>query len=414
MAVSSFKSYKNLVEGARTAGISDEDIKGYLSMQKTVKSEHKEIWNQLLRDNDLYMSSILGVSDIETFLEEIMKSNDKKGDGYMREENEPSEKSKKLMEKIELLSQKIEQEKSPLKRHLLVFQVKMLIAKIQREIDLQNIKSSYDEKRKALLIEKDERETDSVDNIAILNGKIKQLQKEIKGNEEYDVKSSSFMYPKKYVEQLGGVENLAEKLRGSRNQEAQRAAGRIEEIARKREELDRLKEELQEEQENLKYSQSDYKRDKRDLKRQEMGLVVRKKFNIFSRIGEFFRNIAEQVTEYREEKSEMKELKGLQKEDEIKLKEAYEREMQRLKEEYAKSKEDMRDYHEGEREAQQSQVGQNVAANFRRQMAEMGHQEGTQGPQTVEPEDPTRSSAEPVTPPTQGESEPTVIVDEGR
>ena len=391
------ESFKKLVEGARRAGISDEDIRGYISLEKSIKEEHRNVWSQLLSDNDLYMTSIVTIPDKEAFIEEIMGEEIVQEETDQEQENDGkklSEKSKKLMEKIELLSQKIEQEKSPLKRHILAFKVKMLIAKIQKEIDLQNIKASYQDRREALLTDKENREANSIDNIASLNSRIKALQREMRGNEEYDVESPYFMYPKKYIEQSGGIENLTKKLRESTSQESQQAASKIAEMARKREELNGLYESLRTEQENLEYSEEDYKHDKRYLKTQEMGLVVRQKFNIFSRIGDFFRNIAEQVTEYRKEKSEMKELKGLQKEDEIKLKEAYEREMQRLKEEYAKSKEDMRDYHEGEREAQQSQLGQDMASNFRKKMHETAKVEEADLPQGTPIQDTPQESKE--------------------
>lgn len=411
------ESLKKVVEGARKAGISDENIRGYISLEKTVREEDRDVWSQLLRDNDLYMSGIAAIPDKEAFIEEIMGKETIQEESDQKQESDgkkPSNKSQKLMDKIEVLAQKIEQEKSPLKRHILAFQVKMLIAKIQREIDLQNLRASYESKREALLTDKENREATSIDNIAFLNSKIKTLQREMSGNEEYDVESPYFLYPKKYVEQSGGVENLTKKLRESTSAESQRTARKIEEMARKREELDGLYETLRTEQENLEFSEKDYKQDEKNLKRQEMGLVVRQKFNIFSRITDFFRNLTEQVKEYREEKRGIKELKESQNEDEIKLKEMYEREMQELKEKYEKAKETARDVHKEEREAQQNQLRQDTAANFRKQMAEMGHQEEAQEPQAAEQEDSTRTSGEPVIPPTQEEDEHSVNEDDGR
>lgn len=281
------------------------------------------------------------------------------------------DKSKKLLEKIELLSQKIEQEKSPLKRHIFAFRVKMLIAKIQREIDIQNLKDSYEGKRKDLLEGKEKRETSSLDNIAVLTTKIKAMQREINGNEEHDPESPFFMYPKNYVEQSGGIENLINRLKESDKVESQQAAKRIGEIALKRQELNQLYDELRQEQENLEYSQEDYEEDKDDLDVEEKSLVFKQKFNIFSRIGDFFRNLTGQVKEYREEKRQMKDLTTRQKEDEIAIEEEFERRMEELKEEHEKAKQEIRDRHQGERGEQQSQLGQDTAANFRKQMAEM-------------------------------------------
>ena len=151
---------------------------------------------------------------------------------YIVEENEPiieqnsnlSEKSKKLIEKIENLSQKIEQEKSPLKRHVLSFQVKMILAKIQREIERQNIRAEYDDKRDYILERKNKREDKYADEIADINAEIRKLKRTLRANEEYDSKSKNFLYPDRYVEQLGGVENLTKKLKESKNPSTQQAA----------------------------------------------------------------------------------------------------------------------------------------------------------------------------------------------
>lgn len=356
---------KQLVKQAREEGLSDEEIKGYLTFTKTATGEHKDIMDRLLKENDIWMSEVTTLD--RTTIDEIMDVEEK-----AEENNEQlSEKSKKLLEKIELLSQKIEEEKSPLKRHILSFQVKMLIAKIQREIDLQNLKASYDDKREYLTVKKEERESGSVDNIAILNSKIKALQREMSGNEEYDVESPYFIYPKKYVQELGGVENLTKKLKESQKEESQQTANRIEDIAKKRQELDKLYEELRTEQENLEYSQEDYNKDKRDLKREETALALKQKFNIFSRIGNFFRNMVEEVKLYRQEKNQIKELKEKQLEDVSAIDSDFERKMQELKEEHKKAKQELRESHQKEREEQQSQSGKDTAADFRKQMSEM-------------------------------------------
>ena len=292
-------------------------------------------------------------------------------------EKEKQDKSKKLLEKIELLSQKIEQEKSPLKRHIFAFQVKMLIAKIQREIDIQNLKDSYEEKRASLLTEKEDREGYSLDNIAILNNKIRAKQREMSGNEEYDIESQYFLYPKKYVQEVGGIENLTKKLKESKSIDSQQTAQRIEKMALKRQELNNLYDELKKEQENLEHNQSGYNTDKMTLDREEKSLIIKQKFNIFTRISNFFKNMVEEAKLYREEKKQMKDLRTKQREDESVIDEDFNRKMQELREQHEKAKQQMHDNQKGERESQQSQLGQDTAASFRKQMAEMSKGENT-------------------------------------
>lgn len=384
---------KQLVQQAREEGLSDEEIKGYLTLTKTATGDHKDIMDRLLKENDIWMSEITNLKGLN--IDEIMdiKESPKEDIGKL------SEKSKKLLDKIELLSQKIEQEKSPFKRHVLSFQVKMLIAKIQREIDLQNLKSSYEDKRKSLVVEKEERESGSVDNIAVLNSKIKALQREMNGNEEYDVESPYFMYPKKYVQELGGVENLTTKLKESKKEEAQQAANKIDEMAKKRQELNKLYEELKTEQDNLEYSQDDYEQDKNDLNKEEKALIVRQKFNIFSRIGNFFKSMIDEVKLYREEKNQIKDLKEKQREDASMIDDDFERKMQELKEEHEKAKQELREKQQKEKENRQNQLGKDTAADFRKQMAEMGKTEqDVPTPQEPQKEDINRSSNEPKAP----------------
>ena len=393
---SSKESFIKLVEGLREAGISDQDIRQSISMH-SVKPDQAQVWKELLEQNQIKiedLSYIAGMTDKEEFLDEIMGAEIEQEDD--EKDIKLSEKSKKLLEKIELLSQKIEEEKSPLKRHILSFQVKMLIAKIQREIDLQNLKASYDNKRETLLSEKLDRETGAIDNIASLSEQIKQLKRDIRGNEEYDEQSPNFMYPKKYIEQVGGIEGLTEKLKESPKEDSQYTAWKIESISRQRQELEKLQEELKQEQEKLEYSQDDYNQDKKDLKREETALVVKQKINVFSRIGNFFKNMAEEVRAYRDEKRQIKELTIKQKEEEKKLDEEHEKLMQELKEKLEREKQEIRESHQIEREEQQIQTGKDTAASFRSKMSEMAKSEEPEGVYTGEPPEQPTHMDEPI------------------
>lgn len=304
-----------------------------------------------------------------------------------------SEKSKKLMAKIEKLSQKIEEEKSPLKRHVMSFQVKMILAKIQREINIQDIRDNYNDIRDSISARKERREDISLNEIASINNEIRALKREISRNEEYDASSPYFLYPEKYVKQSGGVSRITKKLKESKNPDAQETAAKIEEIAQKRQRLDQLYDDLENEQELLEDNNIDYKHDIKSINREEKALVLKQKFNIFSRIGNFFKNMTEEIKAYREEKKEIKELKYEQDEQLDKLDEIYERKMQELKEQYEKRKEEIKEIHKEERAEKQGELGKDKAESFRQKMVDMAKGEDEDTP-TISEKDEEKSTDE--------------------
>lgn len=276
-----------------------------------------------------------------------------------------SEKSQKLVEKVNLLTEKIETEKSPLKKHILAFRVKMIISKIQREIDLHNIREYYQLLRNSLKSEKEKSDVRALDNIAELSSKIKKLERELGGNEEYDAESPYFMYPAKFVKESGGIENLTKKLKQSKKIESQQAARKIEIMAQKRKELDVLYETLKSEQDRLDNSQDDYKANQKDYSRQEKMLIIRQKINIFARIGVFFKTMTEQTKLYFDERKQNKELTKLQKADEVAIDEEYRKKMDELKREYRDAKEKHRESRKQEQEARKDIYGKDMAEQLR-------------------------------------------------
>lgn len=241
-----------------------------------------------------------------------------------------SEKSQKLIEKINSLTEKIETEKSPLKKHMLAFRVKMLISRIQREIDINNIKDYYQDLRETSKQQKTDGEIVSLDNIAEITDKIKRLERELRGNEEYDAESQYFMYPAKFVEQSGGVDKLVQRLKQSEKPETKQAAQRIELMAQKRKELESLYEAKEKEQDALSDAQKGYKKQQIQYNIKEKAMIVREKVNIFSRISNFFKTMGEQAKLYIEEKKQDRELRNHQKEEEEKIEAKYREEIARL------------------------------------------------------------------------------------
>ena len=370
---------KKVIESAREEGISDEDIRGYLNLTKTALGQDEKTMDRIYKDNDVWKSEIYNQRNMDSLLDEIMNSKGDNEKGEVKNEEKTgetklSEKSKQLLEKIDNLTQRMETEESPLKKHILAFQVKRLIAKIQREIDLNNIRDSYQAKRDELKKSKEQRELAGVDNIAGLNEQIMQLKREINGNEEYDVQSPYFMYPKKYVEQIGGPEALANKMKSSKKVETQQAAKRIENVVQKRKELQELEDKLAKEQEDLEYSNEDYKADQKGLNREEKSLIIKQKMNIFSRIGEFFNNMIEEAKLYREERKQNKELDAKENEEEAALDEEYAKKIEELKREQEERRAALREKQDESRAQQNQQQNSGRAAEFRAQVEQMAKQ----------------------------------------
>ncbi len=254
-------------------------------------------------------------------------------------------KSKKLLDKCVVLANKIENEKSRAKRTLYSIKMKMLIAKIERELDIRDLQEEYamdrEERMENLQEEKSDARTESIK----ISKKIKALKKALKENKEYDYSSKDFIFPKEEVETEGGIDRYIGILRTSGNREQEEVATDIQETLAKRRELERLQKELQETKEQLKNADKMARRDNRKSKVTETALVTAKKANIFQKIGSFFRNLGSTVIETKEEISDLNAL-NMEKKDNIKSikkeakmtvqeqKEAFEEAKQKAYEEY--------------------------------------------------------------------------------
>lgn len=382
---------KNLVDSARKEGISDEYIRGYLNFTKTARGKDREIMDRLYAENNVSTSEILYFKNMDSILDELMntekndeieenKAEEQKDSDKGKTEEEPidisklSEKSKKLIWKVDDLTRRIEEEKKPWKKHILAFKVKMLISKIQREIDLNNIRDSYQVKKDELKRTRETRELDGIDNIAGLNAQILRMRREIDSNEEYDVESPYFMYPKKYVQDIGGTGELIDKLKQSQKIESQQAAQRIERISQKREQLQELEDKLMQEQDALSNSKREYNIENAKNSISKNALILKQKMNIFSRIGLFFSNMMEEAKLHRDERKQNSELDAKLKEEEKAMDEEYRKRMKELREEQRKSKEELREEHNRSKEEQQQQQSSDRAADFRAQMEQMAKQ----------------------------------------
>lgn len=276
-----------------------------------------------------------------------------------------SPKAQKLYDKVNKLIEKIEQEKNPLMRHILSFKVKMLVNKIQRELDIQAIRENSANALKELKLDQSDFENETLDNISELSALIESKNRQLRANEEYDYESPYFIYPKKYVEKNGGIKSLTTTLKNSPKPDSQNAAKRIELASRLRKEIDELSDKLKEEQEYLKASSIVYNKEQRKIKGQELALTVAKKANIFSRIGNFFKSFGEQTRIYFEEKRENKAIRAKKAKEENELHELYLAQKAELEEKMKAAQSIIDEKYKMQTSDKQSENARNTAKAFR-------------------------------------------------
>lgn len=255
------------------------------------------------------------------------------------QKQEKTNKSEALKQKIGELANKIESEPSGFKRKLYKIKAQMLVSKLDRQIERENIKQTYEE-RKAEREERTEIEQSSDrTEIIKLNGVSRLLEKRIKELEEFDYTSSKFILPKEDVTRSGGISNYIEKLRDSKD------INQIE-IANKIEEVNNLKEKLREnkrisevkkeklignydklEKENKNASIDEIK-DNMKINAEDIFGTVKDPINTAGGI------IKDTIANTIENKNSKKELEQENQKEMQELEERYQKEMQELKEKY--------------------------------------------------------------------------------
>lgn len=317
-------------------------------------------------------------------------------------------KSQKLFDKVNKLIEKIENEKSPFMRHLLSFKVKLLRNRIQREIDLQNIKENSEASLEELKYRKEKFESESIDTISELAALIRSKENQLRANEEYDTESPYFIYPKKYVEQSGGVQALTDKLKQSQNLESQMAAKRIADATKLREEIDDLSKQLSDKQKGLEDSGKLFGKEERGIKRQELALTVVNKVNIFSRIGNFFKTFGEQAKEYFAERRENKEIKAQQKKEEAELYEQYAELKAQIEAQYKEAKAQIHQQYAEDKSNRQAQNSRSAAQSFRDSIHQDVDEQQPQQDSTQPVQETTQQGLQeqPIEPAKEGETSP--------
>ena len=277
--------------------LEEQDIENH-----DVDEQEQEIEEQDIEDQD--------IDDQELDEKEIESHDVDEQEENQLEENEIfkySDKAKKLLEKVKLLNNKMRNDDMSLaKKHILALRIKLLVSKIQREIDIQNIKEDYEWKKEELAQKSDEKEKQYCDDIAKTTEQIKRIQRMLNGNKEYDYESSQFAFPKEYVDKKGGIESFTKNLKKSREPETILAATKIEQVNKKRQELEKLQKQL--EKQNVKLNNNDrkYNIDKSEIDKEEKFMILSRN-NIFTRVKDWFKEVKGQISEYFAEAKKIKE-----------------------------------------------------------------------------------------------------------
>lgn len=300
------------------------------------------------------------------------------------EEEVKKTKADKLMEKINTLAMRIEKEKNPVTRMLYSIRAKMVIAKLDREIGLQELAEKYKNDRAKIGVENKNEKLEARSDIIWINQRINALQRQLNENSDYDYASSNFLFGSGEVEKSGGIEQYVDILKTSGRHEQVYAASQIENIENLKGELNSLQDELKQKQEELaQIDKKELQADKK-IRRQETVLVVKNKFNIFTKISDVFKSIKEGIKETFAEHKKVQEVEKSAKEVKAandagydkaceELKAEYDEKMQALYELYNKKQEQAERRGNRDKAKTRRDSAKTQAAQFRSQMQDLAN-----------------------------------------
>lgn len=251
------------------------------------------------------------------------------------EKDEPkNKKGNELTEKVEELASKLESETSSIKRVLYSVKLQMVLAKIQREIDIREIQEEYGKDRTERTETINDRKREHRENIADLIENIKKYEKRVKYNAEYDYDSSKFAFKESKLSKTSNVDEYIKTLRESGSDKLNRAADQIEATLEDKRYLKELKQQLKEAKGNL--SKEDSRTKKQNFKStiEEKALVTTKKLNIFDRIKNAWKGLMTGLKSEKEQRDEMKSIKNMEKEERKNIDFEADREMENEEEQY--------------------------------------------------------------------------------
>lgn len=296
----------------------------------------------------------------------------------MSEENKKT-KAEKLIEKVSNLAEKIENEDSIAKRTLYSMRAKILMSRIQRQIDIQEIRQEYSNDREQMAEDAEASKIDSRSEIIEINRQMNMLRSLVDRNQAYDYESPSFIFGADEVERYGGVENYIDTLLKSERTDQTEAAIQMRNIEYYKGELDKLEEELEQKRNKLAEIDRGTEFATKTSRREEKALIVKEKMNIWGRISNFFKNIKEGIKSGRSERKDIKNQKIPMETGESQSREEA---LQALDEEYEKRRAAIEERYAMEGQMTKHKNASTQANDFRMQVKEAAGKLGYEVPNT--------------------------------
>lgn len=211
-------------------------------------------------------------------------------------------------QKIDLLYEKISNEPNSLKRVYFVIKLNMILAMLDRQIALNEIRDNADIDRNDILNQSSADREESRSKLVKLNKEIRFLQEQL--DPLYDVDNPNFIFGHSEIERAGSKDNLIEELENSDNLENNEAGNRIKEnqrikaiISEKETELEALKSEL----DGLNKDESE--EIKQINKNETKALMVQKGKNFGRWFKDTYNILKDNIRQMRKEKAARKVIK---------------------------------------------------------------------------------------------------------
>ena len=250
-----------------------------------------------------------------------------------------SPESKKLIIKIRELCDKSKSEKNIVKKHFLRFKIRMLATKIQKELDLYNLKEEYRLKAEEIKSKKDQKQKDDMLAIISINEKIKQRERILSSNAEYDYYSPDFMFPKSTVATCGGAKQFSKSLQEDENPIIKNAGKKVADMMIYREQIKTLRKQMEDRQRAMDARERVSLEEDQELAedREDKLMVLEKQNNIFGQIKSLLKNVKLTIVDFKKELGERKLLEKEYKQKEQEIRQRFEQEMKTLREEAGKT-----------------------------------------------------------------------------
>lgn len=199
-------------------------------------------------------------------------------------------KVREVYDKCNKLTEKLQNEKSAVKRILYITKLKMLISKLQNEINISQIREDFKIDRQEIERVTKEGKVQLKREIANLAKQINGIKSQIKKYSQYDYESENFIYPKSEVEKEGGIDQYIEGLRES---DLVDEADIIEAVLEIRRNLKAKEQELESKQQELSDLDKNNAKNLKMSNKKQKSLIKKENGSVFEKIALFFKGLTE-------------------------------------------------------------------------------------------------------------------------